>query len=215
MAGKLRVANPDLSKAQAMAAAKQIVQGSRYLYDTVPDSFLRITNIARHFGIPEERIRELMGPWVRGALDDSNTEAFEWWKKTWTSIVDESPKLNAAGRDEFKNMWSSLVNDRAPGLIDETPRAPGIHPHTSTLYTEEVVPRTGEVIPKPHPAFEADMFQTWRPPSLKGLEEYFSHLQRTMNRWRDTGGWGKRNLSMARALARIMTQAAGLPLRAS
>ncbi len=170
--------------------------GGEVMDDAVQESFQAISDIARYMGLKQDRINDLLAPWTRGELT-SGSKSYYWWRETWTSIVDESPRLTANGKQELRGMWRSLVEDRSPGYVTRE-GALGDVPEP-TLFKIEVDPVTGRRVPYGKPAFEADQFQTWRLPSLGDLRQHMTITQRTMNDWGKTGGFGRKAISGAHA----------------
>jgi hypothetical protein len=166
--------------------------GGIVIENAVEDSFNHLSNIGRTLGLGDRRINEIMGGWS-GLIDNpSASRGYDFLKEAWTTMVDESPHLNAFGKQDLKQMWKGFTSDRSPGWLT-VESLDGSLP-SPVNYREVIDPATGAVSRVGKPAIEADQLTVWRTPGVDRLREYLTLTQSTMKQW-SKAGWSKRSVA--------------------
>jgi len=147
----------------------------------------------RYMRIPEARITELLGPWLRGELRQPQ-QMFDWWDTTWRATINESTTLDEAGKAALADWYSSYTGPRSSSWVD----VPG------RVSPEPAVP----IDPGPGrsawgaPGWEQDEISDFarRIPNGRAMRSFQTVLGRTLNRLEAAGGTQRRLSSVVHGI---------------
>jgi hypothetical protein len=143
------------------------------------ESIEYMNQFARYLRLPEGRINELFQPWLTGKLT-SDTARWRWFDNTFKSLIDESPTLGAAGKQELRQWYNSYEGTRIADYINVA----GARPMPTLPINVPGRALSGR------PAWSSSELHgfSMRLPSARSMRSYQTMIGRTLNRMDNVKG---------------------------